>query len=194
MQVRKITLLAAVGAVATTAALSSCGDPTALEARFENRVTTAIVFALNGSPTPLPSGILLRSRQPVRVDAQFAFDIAFDINAANEVVVYTQRKVANQLVAGHPVGLQLTDDSFDEITSAPVAGYKYDSLVVLPGNKVLLVDNIDATCGQLEILGPNIRAKVRVDSVALTERAIFVTYLVNQNCGFRGLSPGLPPS
>lgn len=190
MKARIVVLLAAGGAVA---ALSSCGDPTALEAQFENRVSQVVVFALNGSPVTLPSGVSLRARQAVRVDANFAFDLAFDINDANQVVVYTVREVGNQLIIGHPVGLQLTDAPFEEIVEAPVSGYKYDSLVVMPGNRVLLVDNIDPSCSSFSILGPNVRAKVRLDSVKLADRSMFLTMIVNQNCGFKGLAPGFPP-
>ena len=191
MQARLFALLAAGGAVA---ALSSCGDPTALEAQFENRVDQTVLFALNGTPTTVQSGLLLYQRLPVRVDANFAFDIAFDINDANEVVVYTQRRIANELVPTHPVGLQLVDDAFESIVRAPTTNFVYDSLVVLPGNKVLLVDNIvPGTCGNFAILGPNIRAKIRLDSVKVADRAMFITFLVNRNCGFRGLNVGLPP-
>jgi hypothetical protein len=193
MQSRILPLLVTVGAIASVAALSSCGDPTALRAQRENLEDKTVIFALNGTPTTLPSGLRLSSRQAIRVDANFAFDIAFDINANNEVVVYTQRMVGNELVLGHPVGLQLTEQAFDAITRAPVTGYKYDSLVVLPGNRVLLVDDVDPICGQqFSILGPNLRAKIRLDSVVLSDRAMFITFLVNRNCGFRSLSRGLP--
>ena len=190
MQVRIPALLAGAAAVAV---LSGCDDATALPAQFENRLTTATVFAFSGTPATLPSGLMLRSRLPVRLDATFAFDIAFDINDAGEVVVYTQRRIANELVPTHPVGLIVSDDPFADVTRAPVEGFYYDSLVVLPAGKTLLVDNLERTCDQFSILGQNIRGKISVDSVNLAERAIHLKMIVNQNCGFRVLTPGLPP-
>ncbi len=192
MQSRLTVLLSAATTVGAIAALSSCGDPTALKAQFENKLDSTILYALNGTSSTLPSGLRLRNRLAIRLDATFAFDIAFDINEAGEVVVYTQRKVANELVPTHPVGLQISDLGFALIPEAPVTDYKYDSLVVLPVGKTLLVDNVDPSCGQFAILGPNIRAKLRVDSVVMAERAIFLHLVVNQNCGYRGLDIGLP--
>lgn len=190
MQVRILALLVAVGAVV---ALDGCGDPTAITAQTENIDTTRTVYALNGTSTSLPAAFNVRFAAPVRLDATFAFDLAFDLDAQNDVVVYTQRKVASQLVAGRRVGLQLSDQSFAQVTEAPTSGYVYDSLVVLPRGKTLLIDAVDAiNCSAYSFLGQNIRAKMVIDSVNTTSRAIFLHILTNTNCGFKALVPGLP--
>jgi hypothetical protein len=102
------------------------------------------------------------------------------------------RAVANQLVPARRVGLLLADGPFDAITRAPTSGYKYDSSLVMPAGKILLVDTIDHTCNTFSLLGPNIRAKIQLDSVSLVRRALYMRVLSNPNCGFRDLVPGLP--
>lgn len=190
MHARLSALLVAVGAVV---ALNGCGDPTAIRAQFDNIDTTRTVFAFTGTAPTLPSALLLRGGVPVRLDAGFNFDLAFDINPAGEVVAYSVRKVASQVTGTHRVGVQFSDDPFEEITRAPTSNYVYDSLYVIPVGKVFLVDVLDPSCGQFSLLGPNIRAKVVVNSVDLTTRAIHLRLLANPNCGFVALTPGEPP-
>jgi hypothetical protein len=126
------------------------------------------------------------------VGSDFNFDIAWDINDTGAAVVHTVRAVANQLVPARRVGLLLADGPFDAITRAPTSGYKYDSSLVMPAGKILLVDTIDPTCNTFSLLGPNIRAKIQLDSVSLVRRALYMRVLSNPNCGFRDLVPGLP--
>lgn len=189
MPLRIPALLVAVIAVA---AASGCGDATAIKAQFDNRDTTVIVYALNGTPVTVPSAIRLRNGSAVRIDANFSFDIAFDINAQGEAVVHTQRAVASQLVSGHRVGLKLSDGPYEAIVEAPTSGFSFDSSLVLPMGKVLIVDSVDPTCSTFSILGPNIRAKIRLDSVVVERRTIYLRMLHNPNCGFRSLTPGIP--
>lgn len=190
MQLRIPALLIAVGAVV---ALDGCGDPTAIQAQTENIDTTRTVYAINGTSPSLPSALNVRFASPVRFEPSFAFDLAFDLNAQNEVVLYTQRKIASQLVAGRRVGLQLSDKAFATITEAPTSGYVYDSLLVLPTGKTVLIDAIDAiNCSSFSLLGQNIRAKMVIDSIDAAARAIFLHILANTNCGFKALVPGLP--
>jgi hypothetical protein len=189
MQVRLLALVVAVGAVV---AIDGCGDPTAIKAQFNNIDTTRTVYALNGTPATVPAGLLIRTVQPVRVDANFAFDLAFDFNAAGDVVVYTVRAVASQLASSHRVGLLATSKTFDEATDAPTGGYAFDSSMVVPVGQTVLIDATDNSCSQFSILGQDIRAKMVIDSAKVSTRTIFVHVLSNPNCGFRSLVRGEP--
>ena len=60
-----------------------------------------------------------------------------------------------------------------------------------PG-KTLLVDVLEQSCGFGSFLGPNIFAKVAIDSIVPASRAIFIHVMSNPNCGFRSLAPGKP--
>jgi len=188
MKVSISALLVAVGAVV---ALDGCGDPTAIAPQFViTDRPNLVVFALNGTPPTVPSAIAMRTVSLIRPDANFAFDVALDLNAANEVVVHTVRSVASQLAPGHRVGLQQTDKSFADATVAPVGGYTYDSSMVAPIGRTIFVDVLDASCSSFSLLGQNIRAKMVVDSIDASTRRIYVHVLADPNCGFRGLGPG----
>lgn len=185
---RPRTLL--VAAVAITA-LAACDDSTGIRASSNNTEASLKVYAMNGTPLTLPAAVLLRNGAAVRVDGNFSFDMAFDLNAAGLVVIYTQRMVANEFAFTHRVGLQTRVAPFDEVIRAPTSGYVYDSLLTLGPGEVVLVDVLDPICAG-SFLGANVRGKMRVDSVDKVNRSIFLHVLANPNCGFRSLVQGTP--
>jgi hypothetical protein len=189
MQLRLPALLVAVAAIA---AASGCDDATGIKAQYPNREDTLVVYALNGTPVTVPTALQIRTLSAVRIDASYNFDVAFDIDAAGQVIAYTPRAVGGELVAVRRVGLKFPEQLYGAITAAPTGGYKYDSLVVLPVGKALIVDSFDPGCSPYSILGPNIRAKLVLDSVNVTSRSIYLHALSNPNCGFRQLTPGTP--
>ena len=75
--------------------LNACGDPTSLQASLPTTVDTLSVFALSGTPPTYPSGISILARQTVRVDASALFDVALDINAAGNPVIYPVKLVVS---------------------------------------------------------------------------------------------------
>lgn len=188
MRGRRPALLVAVAAAVV---LASCGDSTGIRATFNNEDDTLTVWAFNGTATTLPSAIRLFTSSTVRINAQFAFDVAFDLNAAGEVEAHSVRRMAGQTVATHRVGMQLTDQSFDEATVAPISGYAYDTTLVIPVGKVFFIDAIEQECS-FSFLGANLRAKAVIDSVNTGSRKIYVHMLANRNCGFRSLVKGEP--
>jgi len=189
MQVRLPAFLVAVAGVV---AINACNS-TGIKAQFENiDHPDAVVYALNGTPSKFPAAIQFRSSSVVPVDASFLFDLAFDLDTAANVKVYTVRAVASQFASTHRVGLQTTTQTFAQVTRAPTTGYVYDSSLVVPVGRTMLVDVIDPNCNQFSILGQNIHAKLVVDSVHATARTMYVHFLVNMNCGFRSLVEGLP--
>jgi hypothetical protein len=181
--------------VAFAAALTSCGDGTGTGARFTNRDGTPFVFAINGSPQSLPTALRIRTQAAVPVDGTFSFDVAFDLNATGDsVIVHSVRSIANELVSVHRVGMQLTTQTFDEVTEAPTTGFVYDTTFRVAAGQTMLLDVIEAGCQFESILGFNIRAKMVVESIDAPNRKIFLHVLTNPNCGFRSLQPGEPKS
>jgi len=189
MQVRLPALLVAVAAVV---AVDGC-DSTNIRAQLDNfDHPDAVVYALNGTPSRFPAAIQFRSNGIVPVDASFLFDVAFDLDSAANVKVYTVRAVASQFASAHRVGLQMTTQTFAEVTRSPTSGFTYDSSLVLPVGRTLLVDVLDQNCSQFSLLGQDIRAKLVIDSVIAATKKIYVHFLANPNCGFRSLVEGLP--
>src|ERR1051326_8759682 len=125
MQLKLPALLVAVGVVA---AMNGCGDGTGIQAQFDNLDVQDTAYAMTGVSPLLPSGLLVRGGVVKRVDGNLNFDVAFDLDSNNNIVLYTQRRIASQLVQGHRVGLQVTTQAFDAVSRGPTGGYTYDSL------------------------------------------------------------------
>ena len=176
------------------AAMAGCGDDLGLAAFAVRDPVNLTVYALNGTAQTLPAGVELRGLTVVRVDPSWAFDLAFDLNASNEVVVHTVRSVSTELVSLPRIGMQTSTLTFDQLIDAPTSGFVYDSLLTVPIGKTVVVDKIDPSCNRFggAFLGYNIRAKFVVDSISTSRRAVYVKMLSNPNCGFKSLEPGEP--
>lgn len=188
---RPRALLAALAAITAITYMSGCDKATGIKAQFQNLEAKPTVYAMNGTAPTQPAALSVRSVTAVRIDATFQFDLAFDLDAAGAVQVYAIGRVANENVATHRVGMQIGALDFSSTVRAPTGGYSYDSVMALPIGKTLLVDVLDQNCTN-SFLGVNIRAKIGVDSVNTTTRAIFLHVLSNPNCGFRSLNQGEP--
>lgn len=180
-------------AIAAVAAIGGCDKATGLKAQFPNLEAKPTVYAMNSSAITLPSALAVRAVTPVRIDATFLFDLAFDLNASGVVQVYTLSRMANEITGTHRVGIQVGSAPFASILKAPTSGYAYDTVMALPIGKTMLVDIVEQNCSS-SFLGVNIRAKLSVDSVNTTTRAIYLHILSNPNCGFRALNQGEPKS
>ena len=187
MRVKATVLFAAFF---TGVTIVSCDNPTS-PATFENQDERITVYALNGTAANAPSAMSIRLPQAVVVSSNFAFDVAFDLNASNEVVIYSPRKLANQLAGVQRVGFQFTPTPFAQVTEAPSKNYVYDTAFVVPASQTVLVDVIDPACLGL-IGGGSVRAKFTVDSVSLAKRAMYVHVLSDPNCGFKDLITAAP--
>jgi hypothetical protein len=187
---------AVVAAIAAAAVLNACGDPTSIEASLPTSVDTLSVFALSGTPAAYPSGINVIGRQPARVDGFANFDVAFDINAQGNAVIYPVRLVVPSPGGSRPVLLQKVAGAFDAITNAPKTGFESDSaLVMLPGEVVVIQSTHNGSGDLCQFaLNPNIFAKLAVDSVSLASRIIYLKLGVDPNCGFRSFATGIPTS
>lgn len=183
------TLLIAAGAIA---ALASCGDPTALEARLNNLEREFSVYALNGSHPNTYNAVRVRSVSLMQATPGFGFDIAFDLTDTGTVKLITSRFLATEVVGSmNRVGLRDSPGlTFEQVIDPPRDLFIYDSVLVVPVGRTVLIDVLDLGCAAESIIGLNIKAKLRVDSVLPSERQIFMRMVSNPNCGFRELVPG----
>ena len=191
-RIRKVFVAAVMGAGVIAAA--ACDDDLGFNAFAVPDPVNLTVYALNGTAQTLPAGMDVRGLQVVRVNPNWGFDLAFDLNAANEVVVHTVRSVGTEFFNLPRIGLQTSALTFDQLIDAPVSGFTYDSLLTVPIGKTVVVDKIDPSCNRFggAFLGFNIRAKFVVDSISTSRRAMYVKLLSNPNCGFKSLEPGEP--
>jgi len=182
--------------------LSACNDPNSTDTIIPVIADTLVAFALTGTPPSFPSAFLASSGAVTRADGSFNFDIAFDLDASNKVIVYPQKLVGVPCVVGalncggtlgaKPVGLQRITVAFDSLLRAPGAGYQFDSTFVLtPGEGLVMQVQSAAEC-QL-FISTVMYSKIVVDSVNPARRAIYFRSVNDPNCGFRNLVPGAKP-
>lgn len=188
--------LALLATMCVAVILSACGDPTSLTANLTTSVDTLSVFALSGTPPSYPSGISIVGRQAVRVDGFASFDVAFDIDAAGNAVVYPVKLVVSSPGGSRPVGLLKVASSFELVLEAPSTGFENDiSFVVVPGETVVIqaAHNGNGDLCQFA-LSPFVYAKIGVDSVNLATRSVYLKLGLDPNCGFRSFASGIPTS
>lgn len=189
----RLALLATMWAVV---GLSACSDPISLTASGATSVDTLSIFALSGTPPAYPNALSIPARRTVPVNGLGGFDVAFDIDAANNVVIYPVRLIVSLGSAVPQVGMQKVAGTFESIDAAPTTGYKVDSaLVVSPGEVVVIeaAHNQDGDICQFA-LSPNLYAKISIDSVFPATRTIKFRMGFDPNCGFRSFAAGIPTS
>ena len=185
---RTLALIAAAIGVGALA----CGDFTGVPASLPTHEDSGTVYAINGAPAGAPTALHFFTAQLVPADANFLFDVAFDIDTSGKVVYMPQRVVASSLASTHSVGLRTVPDSFGAISSAPKSGYRADTSLVTGPNVVVLAQSNDFNTCAVSLTGSSIYAKIVVTSVARATRQIKVRYTVDPNCGFVSFAPGIP--
>lgn len=182
---RVLTTLAALPTVAVLAV--GCSNTTGLPAAiFPNVVDTVSLWALRGTAIALPSAFSVTTNATVRTDLTTAFDFAFDFDSIGEPALFP----LGTLNLGQLSGLQQTTTAFNAITIAPTANYVLDKPLALDTGMVVLVRSRPTTCS----FGATVSeyAKLRVLGVDSTAKRLDMEILADQNCGYRGLQPGLP--
>lgn len=172
------------------AGLLACSDPNQLpDAQIANIVDTVTISALTGTPIPEPSAYSIADRRPIRTDLSAGFDFAFDILPGSGQAVLLPRSALGFPSEGALLpGLQERQELFDAITEGITNGYlTTDTIPVAVGQRYLGRSRVVCSAlgvpkyGKFEILA--------IDPVA---RTITFRGLVNENCGYFGLEPGIP--
>ncbi len=165
----------------------ACSDTTGLpKASLENTVDTVSLFALSDPVVQQPSAYLLQGKLRVRTDQSTLLDFAFDFDSLGRPALYP----TGAIHLGTASGLRPATTVFDSIKIAPTGGYELDKALTLDTGTVLLVRSRLITC--LNNIRVPLYAKLRVLGVDTTAQRLDFEILVDQNCGYRGLAPGLP--
>src|SRR4051812_17452957 len=128
------TRLLRVALVALAVFGVACGDPTLAKATYASGFASSTVYALTGAPALVPTSLAFLTGVK-HADANFAFDVAFDLDANNRPIVMPVRVLAGA-VAGTKkrVGLQIVSGGFDALTEVPSTGYDtLNAKTVVPG-------------------------------------------------------------
>ena len=185
---RNISRVAPVGLLIWVSA--ACGEQIRLPAQGEVFADTLIVYALNGTALGVPTALAIRPLVVVRATGVFDYDIAFDINAAGQAVLFPMKLLAAEEAAVREVGLQKVDTPFEELTSAPRRGYVYDKpLIVGEGDVVAVEAATPCNYPYPQV----VFGKLVIDDIDLERRAIHFRAVSDPSCGFRSLVPGELP-
>src|SRR5580765_2040832 len=160
---RIAALALAAGAIVTIAA---CGDFTGVPASLSTLTDSGTVFAINGAPLGAPTALHAFSGALIPADADFIFDVAFDIGPnPGEVIVLPQRAVATALATTHTVSLAAlaVADTFEAVTAVPKGlTFRADTAMTVKRNQVVIVQIADPTACSFSITGTTLYAKVAI--------------------------------
>ena len=180
--VRIAALAAVLGVVA------ACNDSNGLpRAGNPNEVDTLSLFALDGTPLSSPSGYDVAGNVAVRTDRAVAFDFVFNIDSAGHAVLLP----TGAMGLSRSSGIQVQSVAFEAVTTAPGGAYVDTMAVRLDSGTVAVVHSRATNCLTFSAL-VFYYAKIEVLAIDTVARRIDFQVLVDQNCGYRGLEPGIP--
>lgn len=155
---------------------------------FPNVVDTVTLYALRGTAISQASAFDIIRASAARTDRGEIFDIAFDIDTTSTPLVAP----AGVLGFAPQAGIRISDEAFDDIQRAPEEDFVVDSTITLRRDLVFIARSRSEGTG-CAFLGPLPRyGKFRVLAIDQQERSVTFEFLVDLNCGFRGLEPGFP--
>jgi len=186
---RLTRVLFLVGVILSASFAIGCDDPLALPAAsLPNVVDTVTIYALRGTDIAKPSGFRVATGVVIRTD-QPGFDLAFDIDDAGVPLMYP----AGALGLARDPGVLKVTDTFEGVTSAPLTKTFLDHvpLAIPPGT--VFVGRSAPFGGDCGVSGSLPRyGKFHVLAVDTVTRTVVLEVLVNLNCGYRDLRPGVP--
>jgi hypothetical protein len=125
------------------------------------------------------------------MDGNFLFDVAFDLDAGGNAVLYPIALIAWPRLDVHRVGMLKSTETYAALLRAPESGYNYDDpLTVQVGDVVVIESNDDRVC--TFPFPARLYAKFVVDAIDLTARSLRFRMTQNPNCGFRSFLEGIP--
>lgn len=168
----------------------TCSNPNALAlASISNVEDTITISALTGTPLQAPSAYSIGANQAVRTDQTSSFDFLYDVQEPSKQSVFVPLAMLGLVPSGSlKPGILPAALPFDAIASAALNGYITDDTVhVSVGDRFVVRSR--AICSTL---GVPIYGKIVIDAIDSAARTITFRTLINNNCGYRGLLPGIP--
>jgi len=175
-----------------TFAIAECHSGTGLPSGPDvNVVDTVSLYALDGTPIDLPSGLIIASSpHDVRTDQTADFDFAFNLVGGKALLLPTG---AMQLGVGS--GIQHQNTTFDAIAVAPGGVYVDSVPDTLQVGTVAVIHSRPLSAGSVTVCLSGIGyfyAKLQVMAIDTLARRIDMLFLADQNCGYKSLEPGNP--
>ena len=168
----------------------ACSDSNDLpDASITNVERSETLYALVGTPVATPSGYSLEGSRRIRTDLTVEFDFAYNLQGDGSHVFVPRAALGIDSTAAVKPGFLRRSESFDAITMAASNWYITDQVIpITVGDRFMVRSRI--TC----VIGVPKYAKVEVLGFDDAARTVAFRILTDDNCGFKGLQPGLPDS
>ncbi len=174
-------------AVVVFAFAAACSNDDLPPAAFDNFEDTTVVSALVGTPLQDPSAFSVADRQAIRTDQSSAFDFAYNVDNSGKSVFLPRAVLGLPSSTGADPGFIRTTVAWDDITSAEQNGYTdADTVSIVEGERYYVRSRI--TCS----IGVPLYGKIEILDIDTAARTIQFRHLINSNCGYRNLQPGVP--
>jgi hypothetical protein len=170
---------------------AACSDANDLpRATIENEERTDSLWALVETPVSSPSGYSVEGSRRIRTDLSVEFDFAYNIQPSGEHVFLPRAALGIDTANSVNPGFVPRTESFNAITTPPTGGYVTEAAVpIAAGQRYVVRSRITPACSNL---GVPKYAKIEILELDDLRRIVRFRILVNDNCGFRNLEPGLP--
>ncbi len=167
------------------AVLAGCGDSNALaDPTSTNVVDTVTLGALEGTPIQTPSAYSVLNGA-VRTDQTTDFEFAYNVDSTGRRVFLPRQVLGLTSTSGANPGVQASSATFDQITLAPSNGYVTDSAVVVDvGQRWLVRSRVFCAIG--------VPQYAKLEILSFADSSVTFKVLADNNCGYKGLEPGLP--
>jgi hypothetical protein len=178
---------AALGAMLVAA--TACSTDNLATATTSNIVDTVTIGALLGTPLTVPSGFSVSEGRPIRTDQTSQFDFAFNVSGTTSQPrrVFLPRALLGFQNSGtaDPGLLKVTDRTFDQIDLADLNGYVAADTVPIGVGDVLIARSRIVCSSGVPQYG-------KLEVMSFQELSVTFRVLVDSNCGYRSLQPGIP--
>ena len=176
--------------LAAAAFVAACNNSNLLPiASVENQVETVTLGALRSTSVETPSAFSVVGPGAVRTDLLTgpSFDFLYDIDSVKGPAFYPAGVTGVLAKSSTNPGLKRMSVAFDSIKIADLNGYVTDSILPVDSGDVFLVRSL-ITCAQ----GVPQYGKLQVIGIDTAAHEVTFQVLVDNNCGYRGLQPGIP--
>lgn len=155
------------------------------------------LYALSGTPVHLPSAYNMLVLVEVRTDRSSDFDFAFEIAPDSVLGVGTTGDTVAALLPRAAVGFNpdgglqtIVGVPWDSILLAPETGYDRNRPHVISTGQIVLAASRLQQC-DFGLIRPRY-AKMFVENIDYAQRRATIRVIIDPNCGYRSLAPGIP--
>ena len=168
-------------------AATACSDSTGLpSASLTNVERTDTLYALIGTPISTPSAYALEGSQRIRTDLSVDFDFAYNVESAGPAFLPRAALGIDPTATVNP-GFLASTATFEAIKVAPSNGYVTNQAIpIAVGDRFVVRSRVTCTIGVPKY------AKLEVVAIDNVAKLVVFRVLTDDNCGFKGLEPGLP--